>query len=197
MPRKQSHIPQLCRHKASKQGYVTLNGKAEYLGVWPDGVENAPKEVRQRYDVAIAKWLAAGRTVMCHPTETNVGGITVGELILAFWPHVQQYYRHPDGTPTSEVDEFRNSLKPLRKLYSELPVNSFLSLELEVVRAVMIQAGNCRGVVNQRIGRIRRMFKWGVSKKLVSGTVVYELQSVPRIRRRAESNSPAFPRYLA
>jgi integrase len=178
MPGKKSRIPQLCRHKATKQGYVTLNGKPQYLGVWPDIVETAPKAVQQRYDVAIAKWLASGRTTVRIFAEQIGDGITVGELILAFWPHVEQYYRHPDGAPTSEVDEFRNSLKPLRRLYADLPAASFLSLELKAVQATMIQSGWCRGVINQRVGRIKRMFKWAVSEKLIVGTVMYELQSV-------------------
>jgi hypothetical protein len=44
--------------------------------------------------------LANGRQL---PEAVRV--LTIGELILAFWRHVEQHYRHADGTPTSSLKQ--------------------------------------------------------------------------------------------
>ena len=47
------------------------------------------------------------------------------------------------------------------------PSAAFGPLALKAVREEMIRAGNCRSEINRRVGRIVRMFKWGVSEELV------------------------------
>lgn len=47
----------------------------------------------------------------------------------------------------------------------------------------MIEAGLCRGVINQRIGYLKRIFKWAASEELVSADVYHALQSVDGLRR--------------
>ena len=93
-------IPKLTRHKASGQAVVRLNGKDHYLG--PFDAPNA----RREYDRLVAEWLANHRLPIDAPSETDgeaQTGVTVNELILAFWGHVGRHYRRPDGTPTSEA----------------------------------------------------------------------------------------------
>ena len=46
----------------------------------------------------------------------------------------------------------------------------------------MINDGLARRVINQRIGRIKRMFKFGVAEEIVSATVLHALQSVDGLR---------------
>src|SRR5688572_6418488 len=47
----------------------------------------------------------------------------------------------------------------------------------------MIEANLCRGVINQRIGCIKRIFKWAASEEHVSAHVFHSLQSVDGLRR--------------
>ena len=42
----------------------------------------------------------------------------------------------------------------------------------------MIESGWSRGVINQRVGRIKRAFKWAASKEMVPATVIVALQTV-------------------
>jgi hypothetical protein len=35
---------------------------------------------------------------------------TVAEVVLVFWKHAEQHYRHADGTPTRELADFKLSL---------------------------------------------------------------------------------------
>jgi integrase len=186
--------PSLRRHTASGQGIVTLSGRDHYLGRWPADQKQAPAEVQAEYDRLISEWRAGGRRPL---TPTSDGtGLTINELILAFWEHAEQHYRHPDGTPTTELKEYRYSLRPLRELYGHTPARDFGPLALKAVRQRMVEAGQCRNVVNQRIGRVKRMFRWGASEELVPAAVVQALATVaglPKGRSPARESEPVQP----
>jgi integrase len=182
-------VPSLRRHKTSRRGVVTLSGKDHYLGPWPDPDSSPPSDVVRTYEKAVAEWLAAGRRASApSPSAESSGltgptGVTVGELILRFWTHVRDHYRHPDGTPTSEVDNFRLSLRPILRLYETLPAAEFTPLKLKAVRQAMVDSGLNRRTVNQRVGRVVRMFKWAVAEELVPVATYQALRAVPGFRR--------------
>jgi hypothetical protein len=134
--------PSLRRHKPSEQGVVTLSGKDHYLGRWPAEARRPPEAVRLEYDRLIAEWLANGRRRPAPDAPT----VSINELILAFWRHAEQHYRRDDGTSTSELGEFRYSLRPLRELYGPAPAAEFSPLKLKAVRQRMIDAGLCRNL---------------------------------------------------
>src|SRR5262249_28083668 len=132
---------------------------------------------RQEYARVIAEWEAAGRRWVV----AKASDITVNELIGIFWPHVEKHYRRPDGTPTKEVLDFKMSLRPLAHLDGETVAKELGPTALKAVRQLMIsgydhpnhraQPSLARGVVNQRVGRIRRMFRWAVENELVPAAV--------------------------
>src|SRR5262249_24242296 len=124
------------------------------------------------------------------PAAAGASGsdLTVNELILAFWKHAELHYRHPDGTPTSELGDYRLSLRPLRELYGHSPTREFGPLALKAVRQRMVDAGLARGVVNQRVGRVKRLFRWGVSEEFVRHAVYATLATVAGLAR---GRSPA------
>jgi integrase len=109
---------------------------------------------------------------------------------------VTVYYRYPDGRPTREQEDYRRSLKPVRELYQDLPAAEFDSLALEAVQRQMVEGGLSRGVINQRVGRVRRMFKWGAAKKLVPHAVYAALADVEDLhmyRSAARETGPVQP----
>src|SRR5262245_2005104 len=112
-------VPSLRRHKPSGQGVVTLSGHDHYLGPWPERLRKPPPEVRAAYDRLLAEWVAGGRRSLVRAEGRP--RLTVSELILAFWKHAELHYRHPDGTPTNELNDWRLSLRPLRELYGATP----------------------------------------------------------------------------
>jgi hypothetical protein len=73
----------------------------------------------------------------------------VAEVILAYWNHAQEYSRHPDGRPTSEVHNIKLALRPLRTLYDHTAAAAFDSLALDAVRDQMIRDGRCRNRVSK------------------------------------------------
>src|SRR5262245_52175047 len=178
-------IPSYRRHKASGQAVVVLGGKSFYLGKWDSPESHAA------YERVVAEWLANGRRLLenhqapdgrAHQpslsrpaAQVSSPRLTVGELILAFWNHGEQHYRHADGTPTGELDNFKDALRPLRKLYGPTAAADFGPLALRAVRAEMVRAGLCRQTINARVNRIRRVFRWAASLELVPAAVAEAL----------------------
>jgi integrase len=121
--------------------------------------------------------------------------LTINELILAYVRFADSYYLK-DGHPTVEPGNIRLVLRLMRRLYGSTPASSFGPLALKLVREEMIRAGNCRTEINRRVGRIVRMFKWGVSEELISPSVYQALCTVPGLRKgrsAARERTPVKP----
>jgi len=180
---KQPRIPSYRFHKASGQAIVVLSGKSFYLGPW-----NSP-ESRAEYERVVAEWLANGRRVppgsdSQKPSSATVpAAFTVVELIAAFWDHAKKHYRHADGRPSREVDNLRDALRPVRQLYGHTEAHAFGPLALRAVQQEMIKDGLSRTVINDRIKRIRRVFRWATSVELIPAAVVQALETVPPLKR--------------
>jgi integrase len=175
MPRRPNSVHTYRLHKQSGQAVVTLRdaaGRRRDLLLGRYG----STESKTEYARVIAEWQAAGghlAAVVGHHAD-----LTVNELLLAFWRHADRHYRHPDGTPTSERKEYLYSLRPVRELYGQTLARDFRPLALKAVRQHMVASGLCRGVVNQRVGRIKRVFKWAVGEELVESQVYAALKVV-------------------
>jgi integrase len=169
-----NRIPKYCRHKPTNQAYVRLGADFVYLGGY-----DSPHS-RAAYNRVIAEWLAAGR-VRSRPQDPR--GLSVNEVVLAYWRHAETYYAAADGTPGREMENIKLAVRPLKELYGLHPAPAFGPLGLKAVRQAMIDAGLCRGVVNQRVGCIKRLFKWAASEELVPAQVFHALQAVDGLRR--------------
>src|SRR5579862_1662795 len=178
-------IPLYRLHKQSGQAVVTLT---DGLGGRRDLLlgRYGTTESRAEYARAIAEWEAAGRQFKI--AGATAGTLSINELILTFWQHAQQHYRREDGTPTNELSDYKLSLKQLREMYGTQAAAAFGPLKLKAVRQSMIDAGLSRGVINQRIGRIVRMFKWAVGEEIIPETVHRALAAV---RGLEKGRSPA------
>lgn len=164
--------PSFRLHKATSQGFVEFDGRRIYLG------RADRPETRERYHRLVAEWIANGRQLPVDPDE-----LSVAELIVKFWEHVEQHHRRPDGTQTTEPSNYRLTFRPLRRLYATAKVRDFGPRCLKAVRHELIELGWCRRSVNQGVGRIRRMFKWGVENELVAPSVYHALQAVAGLKR--------------
>src|SRR5437764_4076748 len=106
-----TRTPSYRLHRPTGQAVVTLSGRDRYLG------KHGSAESRAEYDRVVGEWLAAGRSQRDSPAAPPPDGISVSELIVAFWQHAQSHYRAPDGTPTEELGNIKAALRPLRALY--------------------------------------------------------------------------------
>jgi integrase len=178
-------VPSYRLHRQSGQAIVTLNGRDVCLGKY-----DTP-ESRDKYNRLIAEWLANGRQL---PAPADA--FTVAMLILAFWKHAEVHYRRPDGSPTSEVDNYKDVLKVLRRLYGDTLASKFGPLSLKTLRNEMIKLGWCRTNINRQVNRIRHVFKWGVENEVVPPSVDHGLAAVSGLskgRSEARESDPVKP----
>ena len=162
--------PSYCLHKASGQAVGRIDGTDHYLGKY------GTPQSRAEYNRLIAQWYANAQTL---PAVASAPGLTVNELLLRFWAWAEDYYRDLDGNPTRELENLQHSLKPLRRLYAHSLARDFGPLALRALQDDLVERGLCRNVVNYRVNRIRRLFKWAVSFELVPPSVYQALQAVP------------------
>jgi integrase len=170
-------------HKASGQAVVRIDGKDWYLGAY-DTVES-----RAEYDRLISEWLGNERR-LAPPSPADP--LTVEEVAAQYWRWAQDYYRDEHGQPGGELDNMRTALKPLRKLYGHTSARAFGPLAFRAIQQHLAKGGLSRGVVNARLNRIRRVFKWAVSIELVPASVYQALHTVPGLKpgRSAAREAP-------
>ncbi len=167
---------------------IVINGRSIYLGPY------GSPESHAEYERVINEWrIAQARKEQDIPQPGSVR--TVADLCAAFWIHAQKHYRHADGSQTSEVESYEQTLKPLQRLHGHTLIRDFGPIALKEVRAAMVsglwmtdgerqlgkrkgRAGVAREVANQRIGRIRRMFCWGVENEAVPLEIYQRLCTV-------------------
>jgi integrase len=184
--------PSYRRHRQSGQAITTLvdgagNRKDVLLGKY------GTRQSRVEYAKVIGQWEEAGRQI---PGRRRSSDMTVTEVIDAYWQHIETYYRMPDGSPSSEVNNVRLALRPLKALHGPTPAADFDALGLEAIREKMIRDGHCRSRVNKDVARIKRMFRWAGSKKLVPGSVYQDLNTLEGLRAgrsHARETAPVLP----
>jgi integrase len=172
---------------------VTLYGKNHYLGVYES------PESYEMYARLIATW-RAGLPINGRSEPDKV--LAINELILAFWRYAETHYVK-NGESTAELANMKDALWPLRELYGSTPAAEFGPRALKAVRQHMVDQGLSRGVVNHRIGRIKRAFRWAVAEELIPPSVFHGLQAVGGLRfgqtqaRETEPIRPIADLYVA
>lgn len=190
MARRKLTVPSYLLHKPTGQARVRINGRDIFLGRY-----DSPGS-RAEYARIIAE-------LAVHPTPTDPNSATPGrrdvsvnELLLGFWGYAEAHYRRADGTPTNELPQFRQTFRLVRELYGHTPAREFGPLALKAVRQKMIDQGWNRKLVNQRVGRVRRAFRWAVENELVPAAVLQALKAVAGLqagRTSAREPDPVLP----
>jgi integrase len=170
-------IPKYRFHKGSGQALVQINGDRIYLGRY------GSEESQEKYQRLVSEWLSNGRQRVSPPTADPqaTADLNVNKLILAYWHFAETYYSK-EGKPTKELTCMREAIRPLRRLYGHTRAGEFGPKALKAVRQHMVDGGLSRGVVNRRVGRIKRVFKWAVGEELIPSSVFHGLQAVAGLR---------------
>ncbi|QDU21862.1 tyrosine-type recombinase/integrase [Urbifossiella limnaea] len=192
MPRPAS-FPSYRHHKPSGQAVVTIRaadgGRRDvYLGAY-----DSPESRREYARVVAELAVVAVPDQVATPVTLDP---SVDEVLHAFWRHAEAHYRRADGTPTNEISEYRQTFRHVRALYGPTPARGFGPLALKAVRQRMVDAGWSRRVVNARVGRVRRAFKWAASEELVPAAVPQALATVGGLqggRTAAPERDPVKP----
>ena len=187
MPARSSRPPKYRHYKPKDLAVVRIDGKDHYLGAY-----NSPGSWEKYYR------LLAEHAVQNAPAEAKLGAPsrTVADIILAFADHASKHYRLPDGMISDEVENLKVAIRPVRKLYGSTSAHDFGPLALRAVRDDMIASGLARRSINDRINRVRRMFRWAASVEFVPVAVVQALETVAGLqegRSEARETDPIGP----
>lgn len=85
---------------------------------------------------------------------------TVADLVAAWLSHCKATYPARIGKRSSTFSNARDAAKAVICLYAHAPVASIGPVQLQAVRLYMIDSGLSRRTINDRIARIRRMYRW-------------------------------------
>lgn len=191
MSRHRNPAPSYVLHKQSGRGRLAWT---DFLGTRQQkllpGLYNSPESLaaKARLELELATGAAA--------TATPADAISVAEVLLAFLEHAKRHYRRDDGTPTREVEEYKLVIRHVREVYGGTRAAHFGPLAMKAVRQKFVNAGWSRKTINQRVGRIVRMFKWAVGEELVPPAVHHGLAAVGGLQRGrtdARENEPVEP----
>ncbi len=188
MPRPRSLQPAYRKH-ATGQGVVTLDGKDHYLG------RHGTPESVARYNALLADWLGgklapAPKSSPLSPSASAVvvtpapAAPIVSEILAAFMRHAAVYYAQ-----SRELRDYTDAVDLLNRMFAALPAEKFGPNALRRIQQVMVDGEHrpggkplSRPVVNARVNRIRRIFRWAVSRELLPPAVIQGLDAVEPLR---------------
>ena len=168
-------IPSYCRHKASGQAVVTLNGVDFYLGRY------GSPESKAEYDRLTAEWLARGRRL---PPSGRADGLLVKELILGYHSHLAE-------TSPDVADKVVQALRIVREMYGETEAAKFGPIAFKAIRLRMMEAGKAITTIRDRMGVIRRMVAWGVENEMLPADALERIKAVAGLRAGRDNVKPS------
>jgi integrase len=191
MPRHRKPTPSYLEHKQSGRARAVWTDRAgvrqyRMLPGAYDSPESRTAFARLQLELEAAP----------HQQSDNTSEVSVNEVLLAFLQYAEGHYRLADGTTTNEYDEYKLVSRHVREVYGETPASKFGPLALKAIRQKFVEAKWSRGFINQRVGRVRRIFKWAASEELVPATVYQSLATVTGLQRgrtTARESEPVGP----
>jgi len=174
-------FPKYRHHKARNLALVHLDGKDHYLGKFdsPESWEKYHRLLAER---------AANPSRPDAPTRATGPVVaskvpTVADLVLAYANHCDEHYRKADGLFMAEHDHIKLAVRFARKLHGLTPADQFGPLALKAVRQAMVDAGLSRTTINQRIGRVVRMFRWATENEMLPASIYQALDAVEGLKK--------------
>jgi len=173
MPKLKTRLPRLCRDR--KLAISWYNGKRIYHGLW--GSPEAEKSYKRFIAALLENPTLPLQTERDSPTKVG-NDILVSELADAFLDSIES------KMDNNEYMLFKYAVGYLVELYGDLAVNEFSPKKLKIVRSRMVSAGTlCRSTINKYVGKLRRIFTWGVGEEVVQSTVSDALKAVKDLRK--------------
>lgn len=182
------NVPKYSLHKASGQARVIIDGTHHYLGKF------GSPESRNKYAKLIAQQFQ-GDSGLPESVPGTFPQITVDELISHYLDHAETYYSF-EGKPTKEFTCMVEAVRHLRPLYGDSVAKDFGPKKLTSVRETMVSQRLARTVINNRVNRIKRVFKWAVSIELIPPSVYQAVRTLDGLkfgRSNAKETEPVKP----
>lgn len=200
-------VPTVFHHKGTGQDAVCLRGpdgkrRMVYLG------SHGSAEAQRRLREVLAEHLAGKPLSTARATRQAAASSswpTVAQLCAAYLLHAERFYRDEQGHPTGEVTHATIAFRLLLELYRDTPTDRVTIRDLLNVRQALVDlrekhehgrqapSGLSRRTINDRMARIKRLFRWGVEQGTVPGSTWHELSALrglPKGRCGVHDNAP-------
>jgi len=172
MPRQKATSPAYCFH-VSGQARVNLDGRTFYLG------EHGSKESWAKYYALLAEYHANGLTM---PPERDVrladAVLSVRCVTGEFRQHVLTKY----ANNAQRAAHFENLCSLLEQEFGEVPVANFGPRRLAELRDLLVATGNTRRYINTQVNDIVAIFRYGLSREIVTAETIIGLESLEALR---------------
>ncbi len=199
MPKLSLAVPRYRLYRPKHLAVVNFGrGRDVYLGPWKS------RRSRELYDQLVSLWLQHGRNLpdevlarfctadpnvhvhldLSKPNAKSAAlmpadsdGLTLQELAAQYDAHARVYYRKR-GKSTREAEQIAEALAIAVELFGAQPVSQFGPLRFQQVREAMVGKGWSRSYINKQCGRIKRAFRWAVTREMISSDVCGALKMV-------------------
>ncbi|HEV7280668.1 MAG TPA: site-specific integrase [Pirellulaceae bacterium] len=176
-------IPKYRRHKARNLAVVHIDGRDRYLGKY--GSDESRKAyaqlIAERFGLQLKPPAAPPKASQARPRLSEEP--TVRDVIRAYRRFAESWYVR-DGKPTKELVDMQYAAKPLNRMFGNLPARQFGPKRLRELQAKLVEERRLsRQVINRRINRVRRIFKWAVAEELVPPSLYEGLRAVRELVR--------------
>jgi integrase len=185
MPRS-TRPPSYRLHKARNCAVVTIDGRNHYLGSY-----HSPESF-EKYNQLVARWSVNSQSIRPHTEQSDPSSLSINGLTLQYLDFASGYYvKH--GKATGELDNIRCAVRVLKKLFGSTPAAAFGPKDLELVRQAMIEDQLGRKTINGRVGRLKRMFRWGTKEGLIPRGSYHALLAVEGLKRHRSAAKETGP----
>jgi hypothetical protein len=195
--------PAYRRHTQTGRAIVTVyDADGNRRGVLLPGKFNS-KESRAEY-----KRLTKGGKLPCDLAKERIAreafkrrteaapDTTVNELVSRYFKERANgyYVNRETQEPTTELAALKEAVRPLVRLFGDMPAREFDSNHLEAVQDAMATGatltreekrkrkrrplGMARRTINQHVHRIKRILRWGCKKRIIDGADFQSLLAV-------------------
>lgn len=173
-------LPKYREHKPTGQALVEYQGDRKYLGRY-----NTP-ESRRRYRAFIQKILDERGLIEDQQQPALAEVELVDDLIIAFLRWGKTNF------PAKEFAQFGYATTHLSLACGEVPATNFNPKDMKKARESMVEAGWKREHINRQVGRLKRVFKWGVEQTVVP-LEVYGALTVMEPLKQGQSKAAESP----
>lgn len=109
--------------------------------------------------------------------------LTVAELGDRYIEFAKEEYKKPGGKRSNHATNMDYAFREMAAACGHRLVSSIRASDLRTARERMLDRDLSRGTINERVNRIRHVFKWGVGHDLVPPEVLQKLQAIEPLRR--------------
>ena len=172
----------------SKRRQVPLTAPGSKHTMRTDRPRKMAEQAAARY------WAEQTRQIRKH--ERDEDGVTVEDVCAAWTARAEVYYRHADGTPTSEARSAFIGVSLFREMYGSATMAELTHRDMLRHRDALVRSGVCRQTVNRRVGAVKRMIAWALEEAMIPAVVKAELTQVPNLKRgrsAARETPPVLP----